>query len=165
MAYASAADLVNRYDARIIGDVIGDADQRVTEANLASNAKVQAALEDATGQIKSAATVANKYTEDSLQTLADAQDPLLVRMTCDLAMGYLLNRRHLSTEPYEAVRRAEDWLALLRLGERVLNLQENKDAGNVNAGYITTLVRSTLQHAADEKRYFPERVPRPTRSG
>ena len=51
MAYATAADLIARFDWRIIGDLASDSGTQVTEGALANKSKVTAALNDASGRV------------------------------------------------------------------------------------------------------------------
>lgn len=156
MAYATPEQLVSRFDARVIGQLVDDSGAQID--TLGANAVVLEALEDASGQIRSAALVGNKYTASDLDTLADNNDSFLVRLTCHLAYGFLRNRRGVGTEPQpEIVEQAENWLALLRLGERILNVQANADAGNIQHSVISLATRQQSNLISDSYRFFPYR--------
>ena len=155
MAYATPEQLLSRYDSRVVGQLVDDTGGEVT--SLGTNSVVLDALEDASGQIRSAALVANKYSESTLNTLAADQDSFLVRLTCSLALGYLVNRRMMDTAQYPEVVRAEQWLAALRFGERIFNVQDNADAGNIANNVISLQTRNNVRLLADSYRFFPIR--------
>lgn len=155
MAYATPEQLLSRYDSRVVGQLVDDTGGEVT--SLGTNSVVLDALEDASGQIRSAALVANKYSEATLNTLAADQDSFLVRLTCSLALGYLVNRRMMDTAQYPEVIRAEQWLAALRFGERIFNVQDNADAGNIANNVISLQTRNNVRLLADSYRFFPVR--------
>lgn len=165
MMYAKPSQMLARYDSRVVGGYLRDDGIQVSEEDILNDPLLNEALEDASGQIRSAAMVADKYTEADLQTLARDNDSFLVRLTCDLAIAFLVNRR-LSTQelPY-AAQRAEEYLAMLRFGERIFNVAENKAAGNAGGGYITNTSRTLSQFISDANRFFPARPSRPTRDG
>ena len=159
MAYAAPEQLTARYDARVIRDLVSDnSDVQTSIDSLTSHPVVLDALEDASGQIRSAAMVANKYTDDELSALEQSQDPFLVRLTCTLAIGYLLNRRSMGRDPLPPnIEQAENWLAALRLGERIFNVQANADAGNMKSATLSIAQRTELGLVADQTRFFPAR--------
>lgn len=163
--YANPDQMLARYDSRILGQLLQDDGTIVSEADQADHPLLIEALEDASGQIRSAAMVGKKYTAANLEDLARSRDPFLVRMTCGLALGFLYARRQSTDNPPDEVLRYEEWLATLRFGERIFPIEENKDAGNVTHGYITDVTRSNLQLVGDENRYFPARRSRASRSG
>jgi len=163
LAYATAEQLLDRYDPREIGDLVSEDENRVPERDLLNNSKLNRALEDASAQIRSAAFVAEKYSNVDLEGLAKAQDAFLVQITCDLAFGRLLTSRSLATEIVPDVERAQQWLALLRLGERIFPITANAQAGNATHGFITNQRRyEELRFIADvaSPRYFPLRETR-----
>lgn len=98
MAYATPAQLLERFDLRVIGDLASDADVRVTAAQIPTNARVLAALEDASGAIRSAALARGAYSDGQLDAFALANDPLLVRLTCSMAMVYMAQARGRDTD-------------------------------------------------------------------
>ena len=157
MAYASAEQLCSRKDVRKLGQLVRDNNSQATAAELLSDQVIADALEDASAQIRSAALVADKYQQSDLDQLAADSDAFLVRLTCDLAMGYLMSRRYLTEELPPDVVNAQQWLALLRLGERIFNVAANRTAGNVGISFQTPFKRSQANLVADSGRYFPPR--------
>lgn len=103
MAYATPGDLLIRYDARRLGDLVHDDGTRASPSSLLSDPNLQAALDDASGMLDSAIQRGQKYTPlDISNLLAAAGNPaspyynsykLLVRVCCDLAYGLLVGRR------------------------------------------------------------------------
>lgn len=156
MAYATGYQLVAAVDPRDIADFCGDSTNPVDPATVATNPIVLAALEKATGMIRAAAMIANKYTEETLTRLANSNDPFIVDMTCMLAVGVLYARRSLTNqEPPYYVKRAEEWLAALRLGELIFNNEQTKTFGNVTVGSATVQELQNQNLVAAEGRFFP----------
>lgn len=156
MAYATGEQFVLALDPRDIADFVSNSATSVDPATVSTNPTVLAALERATGMIRGAAMIANKYTEANLQTLANANDPFIVHLTCMLAAGELYARRSLAEkEPPYYVKRAEEWLAALRLGELIFNVAANKVAGNPTIGTATIQELQDQRLIAAEGRFFP----------
>ncbi len=163
--YATPGQMLARHDSRIIGQLLNDDGTVVSEADAENHPLLIEALEDASGQIRSAAFVGKKYSAQNMEDLSRDNDPFLVRMTCGLALGFLYDRRQSTDALPEVVIKYEQWLATLRLGERIFPIEENKAAGNVTNGYITDKVRTNLALVGDKNRFFPSRESRSTRSG
>lgn len=157
MSYCTATDLLKRYDARIIGDLIGDNNARVEAASIVSDPNVQAALDDASGMINSAILVAQKYTSLQLAALTGADQAFLVRLVCNLAFGLLTIRRGLPKDKLEQYEEALETLKMLRSGERVFAVPENEAAGNPSASFPSASVYSNLDLMRDYSKYFPTR--------
>lgn len=158
MAFATPENLISRYDVRKLGQLVRDDNTQATAAELLSDSVLSDALEDATAQIRSAATINDKYTEDDLSDLAAGGDPFLIRLTCNLAMGYLLNRRTMGVEalPPE-IEQANEWLAALRFGSRIFNIAKVRRFGNVQRRAMTADRWGETALVADKQRYFPGR--------
>ena len=161
--YASPSQMLERYDSRILGQLLEDDGTIVSAANAKNHPRLIAALEDATGQIRSAATVGDKYTNEQLEQLSRDEDPFLVRMACGLALGFLYARRQSTDQLPDEVIRFEEWLATLRFGERIFPIAEVKEAGNTTHGYIADNTRGYLQLVGDKSRYFRSRESRTSR--
>jgi phage gp36-like protein len=157
MSYASPSDFLKRYDARVLGDLVGDSGVRVDPSALLQNVNVQAALDDASGMIDSAVLVAQKYTPDELAALTGVDAAFLIRIVCNLAFGLLTMRRGQPTEQIEQYKEALAALELLRSGERVFNVLANEEAGNPSASFPSFSVYSNLQLMRDVAKVFPVR--------
>ena len=124
MAYAAAADLFARHDVRMIGDLANDHGVRESRDDLASNTNVSTALGDASGEIDVALLKGGRYSAADLSGLSGNALSHLKRVTCDIAMSLLYDRRpglypELSERAHE---RAEKHLRRLAKGEDLFNL-------------------------------------------
>lgn len=138
MAYATGAELVVRYDARRIAQLVADDGQQVASGSVAAHAVVEALLEDATAAINSAVYVGKRYVAADLSSgLTASGGYLLKRLCCDLAFGYLVARRGLAADEVGklAPRYAEalQYLDLLRQGERIF---DTADGSHAEAGLM-----------------------------
>lgn len=156
MVYATVADLLLRYDSRRIGDLVSDNDTRVT--NLADNVVVLEALKDASSMIDSACRVANRYSQLDLSSLTAEAANLRKRLTCDLAFGYLIQRRGYGAAELETMApgyiKGLEYLEQLRQGERVFDTTTHPSAGNTHRTILSKDV-SFLANEAD--RFFGSR--------
>lgn len=127
MSYATPADLLARYDRRTIGQLVRDDGVQATESELLSSNVVQAALDDAAGEIDAALLVGGKYRPSELAELAGNARSLLIRITCWIAMRHLWGRRPYLEDPAkdEAEQQARKMLAALRKGELLFALDED----------------------------------------
>lgn len=136
MAYANIDDLMRRYDARVVGQLSSDDNSTAPDNN-----NIQAALDDATSKINLAALQGSQYTVLQLQTLVAGGDTTLTRMNCDLALLFLAQRRSMGLpSKFEGVlRNTLELLDMLRKGQRVLNVPENRVAD------LAAMVNNTAQ--------------------
>jgi len=158
MAYADGNDLLARYDARILGDLIQDTGTRTTNTvTIAADANVAASLADASGLIESACFVGNRYSAADLSGLAGNGLALIKRITCDLAFALLRQRRGYDLEQFPLVEKTYALLDRLRLGERVFDVDEVEDKGNPTTDAIRIDTILQLNLIRDNIRYFPVR--------
>jgi len=165
MAYASSSDLSARFDVRIISDLASDDGTQITEDALATNSKVVAALADASGRIDSALTVARIYSTADLAALTGNSLALLKRITCELAMAFLIGRRQekfLDEAIARVEQKSEEYLDRLRKGERLFGgSEEAKDAGLPSVDGPTAVDYSNLNLLPDRTHhYYPSRASR-----
>lgn len=136
MAYATAAQLLERYDARVLGEYAGDSGAVIAPGSLPANTRVIAALNDASAMIDAALMKSRKYTSANIT----AAGYLPIRMCCDLAAGLILEARMLPQEEVGQLvpryKEARDWCDRLSVGTEVLPIEGNLDAGLPN-GTIT----------------------------
>jgi len=120
MAFATSAELIVRYDWRWIGKQILDNNSAATEAQVLASPVIAAFLDEASEMVMAAAAVGARY---SVADLTQYGGVLLVRITCDLAMGLILKRRARAAKDDEALTRAYvealDYLEQLRRAERI----------------------------------------------
>lgn len=162
MAYATLADLINRFDQRTIAGLVSDGHEEA--GDLANNTKISTALSIGSGMINSAVMVADLYTAEQLADLAGDDLALLVHINCCLAMGVLLGRR---PEKYgdDGVARLVEWadkmLDDLRKGVRIFNIQQTKDAGLPTIDGPTAVEYANLNLMPDRvQRFYPSRSSR-----
>lgn len=129
-AYATGADAVKYFDARFLGDLCADDGTRVSEAGLASDAKMAAALEAASGEVESAALKGARYRVADLQAMTGMSLGLLKRTVCRLAVGSLLWRRSPTGPKPEMLRDEEERLQALAMGLRIFGFEETQDVGS-----------------------------------
>lgn len=146
MAYATAQNLLDRYDARRIADLVSDSGTRTLAPQ--SSPVLLACLDDASGEVDAACRVAQRYTSADLSGLTGNANALLVRLVCDLAYGMLVARRGYAANdnavmaPREKI--AFDMLEALRRGERIFSGEDQAEAGvNVVTLRTTTTGRDS----------------------
>ena len=160
MAYATPAQFLERYDERLLGDLVSDDNSQVSPSALLTDSNLQAALDDASGDIDAALITGQRYTTDDLDGLTGNSQKHLIRITCDIAFVLLLTRRG-SMDPetrrsHMAV--AEDHLERLRKGLNIFNLDDQKDAGVVETAGPTRVDLTNLNLMRDRTRnYYPVR--------
>lgn len=137
-AYATAAQLLSRYDSRRVAELNSDTGTAVTPTDPVSvSSPVGAALYDASAMLDSALQSGRRYSRTALATLvadADAsKGSPIVRMVCDIAMARLLMRRGLPAGEIDrqvpGYKDALTWMQRLANGEDVLDIAANLDAG------------------------------------
>lgn len=132
-AYATPADLITRYDARVVGDLVSDSGIKVNRQDLQDHAVLLAILLDASGEIDAAILQAKRYTAAQLAALTGNSLNHLKRLTCTIAFGLLWERRPWADEDdsgrEEAQKRARQALESLRKGITIFDVEDAKDAG------------------------------------
>lgn len=163
-AFATPAALIERYDSRTIGDLASDSGESIPEGDLAESSKVLQALEDASGRIQAAASVGEQYTPEDLIAMTGNDKALLERITCELAMVYLMERRahRVGDERLQQVRAsAEEYIMMLRNGERVFALDANKAASRADTDGPSTIDFRNMNLIPDRtNHYYPQRKQR-----
>lgn len=165
MSYATPAQLLKRYDARIVGDLVSDNGITVKPPELITNANLLAVLEDASGEVDAAVLQAKRYTTAQLAALTGNSAAYLVRITCAIAMGLLWERREISDDEDDgqresAQKRARQALTDLRKGVTIFDVEDVKDAGlpAIETPSVTQI--STLNLSVDQARghFYPRRT-------
>lgn len=166
MSYATPEQFLARYDARVIGDVVSDTGEEVSPQELLDDPNLQAALDDATGDIDSSAIVGERYLPADLETLAANAGSNsrfhLIRICCDIALAYLLRRRPSKDPERDAAMMdlAESHLEKLRRGDQLFYLGPDQDlAGVPSTTGPTTLDFRNLNLLRDRvQNYYPARL-------
>jgi hypothetical protein len=145
-SYLSPAEFLARTDWRTIGQLCSDAEGvSVPFANLATDANLNAALDDASGDLEAACFMGQKYrTEDlaMLKTTACVARARMYRIIRDRALAYLLERRpdfsaQLPQGVEKSMDRSEAWLEQLAQGVRIFGFLETMDAGRIDQNILT----------------------------
>lgn len=132
--FATYTDLKARFDVRVISKYASDTSVPVPILALPTNARIVAALQDASGLIMAACVKGKRYPVSVLSTLADnAQDGALLRqMTSVLAMAQLVGNRVGGVDAIDELvhgyKQALENLEDLRGGGLVFNLSGTLDA-------------------------------------
>lgn len=133
-AFASGSDLLARYDLRTIADLINDDGTTATSGAITggANAVVNAALEDASGEILSALRQAGRYTEANLLAMTGNSLALLKKITCKIAFWNLWERRASWDDDRGDQARSDARRIIndLKTGNIVFDLADNVTAGN-----------------------------------
>lgn len=131
MSYATPADLVARKDQRTLADLASDTGTPSTD--VLTDPVIQAALDDASGKVESALMNGQLYSLDDIAGFTGNSLALLKRITCEVAMAYLLARRPGYDEDgyKKALDAADEWLNQIRKGERVFGDATSQLAASV----------------------------------
>lgn len=160
MAYADGSDLLDRFDARLIGDLVSDDNTQVAVADVPTNTVVLAALDDASGDIDAALLTARRYAAADLSGLTGNAQKHLKRITCEIAMAYL-RRRRVDFDPESAkafMELAEGHLERLRKGINVFGLDDQMDAGLPTVSGPSAVDFQNLNLMRDRvQNYYPAR--------
>lgn len=162
MPLCAPSDFLLRYDARVVGELVSDANTRVAAVDLATNDVVLTALADAEADLQTALLTGGRYSADDLSGLSGSSLTKAKRVISDIAIEYLKERRG-NRDPERAKVERENALApldRLRRGENVFNLTPQIEAGNADVDGPTTLEFQDLNLVRDRvgDRYYPGRV-------
>jgi phage gp36-like protein len=168
-AYAEPADLLARHDNTVVAELCSEDEHAVPAEDLATDTNLLAALEDASGDVESAMLIGKRYTTAQLDALTGNSLAKLKRITCTIALAYLLERRplvHVSNAE-RLLKRAEEYLEQLRTGQRIFNVEDNLEKQLPTIGGPTSVKAEELNTLGQRMvRYFPEEVSRlPTTRG
>lgn len=154
--------MIKRYDARMIGDLVGDAGVRVEGPDLLAHENLQAALDDAWGEIIAALKRGNRYSQAALDSVAGESKQFLIRVCCKIALRNLHQRRRWSEQDEQrevATSEAQRAINQLASGERVLDIEEIKDAGvpTVHVPSVSSVARANLVVDRARQGFYPSR--------
>lgn len=161
MSYAAPQDMLNRYDARILGDIVSDVGVRVPPAALLTNVVLQAALDSGAGQIDQACFVGQRYNSAQLGALTGQDQAVLFQLNCDLAYVILRKRRGQIVDKMSQYVESEKILDHLRQGDRIFAVPANEAAGLPSAQFPSMQQYAQLNLMRDyaSSRYFTRRRP------
>lgn len=161
MGLATATNMLERFDARDVGELCADDGVPIDRIALLTDTNLTAALDDAWGDILAALNVAGMYTEDELLALTGASAKYLIRIQCEVALSNLWGRKPLyrAEDRQKALDASEKRLDRLRKGEHVLAKPANIEAGTPSVDGPTTVQYDNLNLVRDRvNNYYPRRV-------
>jgi hypothetical protein len=161
-AYATPTDMINCFNAEILGDVVSDNGVAVAVNALETDPKLLSALQRASGEVEAACLAGGIYTTAQLAGLTDNGQALLVDIVCCVAMCKLLQRRPTkgTADMLTGVcKDARDQLQALRKGEAVFGGSTNADNGTLpETTGPTTVTFTNLRMLRDRvQNYYPRR--------
>lgn len=161
MAYATGEELLERFDARLIGDLVKDNGVQEPVASLPEHQNLLSAIDDASADVDAALVVGGRYTPDDLQNnLSASAATFLRRLTCGLALIYLKQRRgRFDPEKDGALlKEINGKLDSLRTGANLLLLGDQEEAPASTIDLVTPKLvpvcrRNTIR--ARTRNYYP----------
>ena len=158
------ADMLDRYDSRVLCDLVSDNGVPETTTGLVTNRKIAVAIETAEGRLLAACRVGKLYSDDDIAGLEGANAALAIDLICALALVNLMRRRP-RPELYQTLnilnQENEAYLAQLRDGQRVFAMQTTMDASTPDIKSPTVVDVTNLNLITSRARgYFPDPVKR-----
>lgn len=129
MAYCTNTQAILFFDSNLLGQLVLDNGAQATEAQLATNPKLTAALSAASGEINMAAQVSDRYEVSDLESLTGDDAMRLAELCAWLAIPRLLGRRNPSIEKYPEIEEAQLMLQAIREGIRIFPVEKAELAG------------------------------------
>jgi phage gp36-like protein len=152
---------MERKDWRQLGDLVADDGEQVTEGDLLVDPRLQAALDDASGEIDAALLVGGRYSVADLAGLTGDAAKYLARITCEIAVFNLqLRRFDLDAKKLEVIEKLrERLLEPLRTGKNIFGLDEKIAAGKASVDGPTIIEYDTVLNLFRDRtrNYFPRR--------
>jgi phage gp36-like protein len=168
MGYATAEDLMKRFDVGVIGDLCQDCRTETDEYDISRSRIVAMLLDEATGQFEIAVQAGGRYTLEQMATLTGSQAEHRKRIECTIAMANLLKRRT-SDSLLDIAKRLDEeataYLKRLQTGENVFGFLENLEASVLHHEHISAATIESLNLLpARMGRFFPRTASRTPRS-
>jgi len=159
-AYATGAEFLNRYDARLVGDLVSDTGTPVAPNDLSTNTVLLALLDDASAAVDAAVFVGNRYTPAQMASLSTTAASFVRRLVCDLGLIFLKRRRGRFDNEKDAalLKECNETLDALRKGDDLLMLSGQTEAAAstielVNPQLVRVPNRSTIRNRT--RNYYP----------
>lgn len=128
-AYATNAQLLERYDVRTVADLLSDAGRRLSAGEVTNSTRLSALLQQVSGEIEAAAVAGRRYLPADLAALTGNAKEFLIGLVCDLVLLRLFSRRPGLYPVPTQCQRAELMLETLREGQRIFPTEESASAG------------------------------------
>lgn len=166
----SVAEFLKRVDTSAVGKLCSDTTTPVPLANLPTDPNLIAALQDASGEFETAASLGGRYSKEDIAVILAASTTMaygkMCRMITDLAWVYLFERRpnkDMPTPP--SMERSLAWLDMLADGKRIFPFLESEAAGVMERVEATVADVDARNGAVYQARDFygqrSDRTPRP----
>lgn len=150
------AEMMVRFDYRLLDQQLSDSNTVIGSTALATSTQLSDIITDAEGVVLSALFTAQKYTSDDLTNLTDDSAHVLKRIIADIAFIMISSRRGYDYKnKMPMVQDSYEQLQKLRNGERVLDFEDNKDAGNTFSQEVSFVTQSRAGLVTTSTRYFP----------
>jgi len=166
-AFATADELVDRFDERTIRDLLSDTDEPAAQVPLSDNTRLAAIMDSASGMVLSAALAGNNYTEAELNALTGIAKAWITDLTCQLVFARLARRRpgRFDAAYLESLEEpARQWLDDLRHGKRILPVANHLEASTMTVDGPTAVDYDRLNLITSRTRHFfpntAQRLPR-----
>lgn len=166
-SYLSPGEFLKRVDVNTVGDLCSDTKVRITPTALLTDPNLQAALDDAAGDVESAVQMGGKYTPADLAVLiatASVGRAKLYRIITAIAKVYLVERRPGANVPEEFLAgadRAQAAIKALAQGIEIFSFKEAADAGRIDTKPATPQdVTDRFGPVVQASRYFGVRSDR-----
>lgn len=157
-AYATAIDLVARYDVDLIRDLATDR-ENVTRSEIVTDNRVSVALQDASGEVEVALLAGGRYSVEQLQSLEGNSRNHLKQIVCGLAMAALHSRRPESADKQfiDALsEKSREAIRALKRGENIFGLPEILSASTPEAtGPNAIQIQQANGLTSRMERFFP----------
>lgn len=155
--------MIARFDSRVLGDIVSDDGVSVDETVLATNPKLLASINSASGEVEASVIAGGMYTVANLTALDGNAEALLVDIVCCIAMCKLLKRRVAgrTDELMKVVcEDAKEFVERLRRGDAVFGGTDNATDGSLpETTGPTTATFQNLNMIRDRvPHYYPQRV-------
>jgi len=123
------------------------------------NPITDAALERATGIVRSYIRIGDQYTEDEITTLANSHDPLMIMTVVDLAIEFLFLRRgsKLSAATEQRVKQAYSFCEGLRDGKMLFGTVARNAVAGTPLVAAVGLSNLAWYAQASNSAFFPPR--------
>ncbi len=160
MPYSTPADMLQRYDARLVGDLVSDNGVQVPAGDLPTNGVLLSVLLDASAAVDAAVYVGNRYTPAQMASLSTTAAAFVRRLVCDLGLVYLKRRRGRFDPERDGALLTEinSTLDALRDGKDLLLMTDTPSTAGtmelVQPQLIRVPARHTIRHRTQN--YYPE---------
>lgn len=131
--YASADDLIARYDIDQLKRLVTDSRTDISVADLRIHANLTACLRSAAGMVEASLLHGARYSIDDLTSLTGNSQAYLVDLVCQIAFEHLLRRRSKDPQEREQIEsRVQNSLKMLASGHDVFALTPQIEGGLID---------------------------------